>query len=684
MAQVNINEGDTGLQARTAINDNFTEVYTAIGAFGGSNFLTPVAGDNTSNINSAIATLGDEKVLRLLPGGTYNINGTVGITLVDGLTIEGNGATIGYHSGGGYVFDLVTNIEVTFKDLTVQHSQILNQSDGTLNLENVTFKYYSAEGDAAFQTSGGNIYARNWNLDGIASSTQINNDIMQVKGGVWSLDELDFTGTGEYDMTLDRLVYYGSSTAGRVNFGLTNSYDMITENANWLAHNAANAMTVRLTCYLVTDLFMISRGDSKVTLMNGNYLRGYWNVYDNGYLKAYNCTGTAGNVLGESNGTLEVDHCYMRKDLGKSLVPYPGDIYNEANWGTEGLFADHIFETFGASINAYNYYPLYIIRNCVLEYMGDDVLNSLQDTELLAELEANATYTVDGTGTPTTPTVAGAWAASTAYTAGQILWSPNNWRGGKAQKFALIVIENHTSSSDVQDDIYDGKLRVLFGANRQANGKYQQMIYLQTAGWYSTISPTLTYSGGQKRNRGNGMNIVANAIIENTKIIDHACVYSTRMNVAQSVNYDNTGALAYPQFSITPITFCIVANVDIEFRGNYNNQYKAGINITEPLGLENGEFTFSDIRAIGEGLHSVIKLGAWTNDFENKFKIGPLYRQHGDIADASYWPNRYNSENFICGSYNSIPVGYTFNEWVNYLCDFKNEVRDENTYPIVP
>ena len=62
--------------------------------------------------------------------------------------------------------------------------------------------------------------------------------------------------------------------------------------------------------------------------------------------------------------------------------------------------------------------------------------------------------------------------------------------------------------------------------------------------------------------------------------------------------------------------------------------------------------------------------------------MGVLHKTHNNSENATYWPNRYNDENFIVGSDNSLPDGFTFNEWVNYLFDFENEIRDNNTYPI--
>ncbi len=270
----------------------------------------------------------------------------------------------------------------------------------------------------------------------------------------------------------------------------------------------------------------------------------------------------------------------------------------------------------------------------------------------------------------------------TAYTTGDLLYSEANWDGGIREKFAMLVMENHTSTSSLNTDAQAGKIRTLFGANRQTNGKYQQQLYLESTGWQITIRPTLAYSGGKKRNRGNAAFANADFIIENTKIIDHASVYSTRIDVGGAIVYNAVGSHPYSSFGVKPEGYCQIDNLTIEHRGAWGTQIKRGLSITERAGSSIGSYVYNGITAIGESMNSVLFVTNWETVMENKYKIGILKRQHGDAEDAVFWPERYNAENFIVGAFSAQPDGYTFAEWVNYLFDFRNEQRDSSTYPI--
>jgi len=682
MSITDVNVGDTGLEARNTINDNFAELQDRI-------YILPVDGDNTENLNTAIAALPAGGGVIELKGGTeYNVSGD-GLNVVDGLLIRGNGAVIGKASNmnvGKYVFEIDSDIEITLVDLTIKQNRILNQSDGTLRLKNVTFSYANAAYDAFFQTTGGNLYAENFNIDSVASSalgssSYFGNDIMIVNGGIWTFNRLRFLNTGDFKIALNKIEGVAGIDYGVIYFGTLNTYDYVAEHEDWVALNETHTLTVVLTCPII-DNIRIQTDCSAIVTLNGGIFNEYWVVRGASYLKAINCHGLAGEVLAESGGTLELDGCYMRKDGGKPLLPYPDDVFNEDNWGTEGYYVDHIFETLaGDGLNEYNLYPTYIFRDSILEYMGDDVLNSLDDDYLLAEIEAHPTYIEDSDADPAIPPVGGTWAITTLYNEGDILLTPLNWQGGLSEKYAMIVMEDHTSSADLDDDMYAGKIRALFGANRQTNGKYQQLMYFESTGWFATIQPTITYSGGGKRNRGCGLYIIANFIIENCKFIDHAAVYSTRINCSQAITHRKVGAPAYPQFKLDPITFGYIDNLTIEYRGSFNNQVKKGIQIHTPLGVETGEYFYNNIRAVGKSMNCVFQISGWGVDYENVFKIGIMHRNHPDI-DNDIVEDRYNSENFIIKGYNGTPPGYNFNDWVNYLFDFVNEKRDYIEYPI--
>ncbi len=397
-----INNGGSGLVVRSKINSNFT--FT--------NYVPPVEGDNTDNLNDAIAALPEGGgVIELQSDGLYGIADD-GLNVVDGLVIIGNGASISKYSAlnaDKYVFEIDTDITVTIKDVTIWHNRILDQSDGVLNLIDVTFRYSLSAGDAYFQTTGGDIDAVNLNFNGLSDGSYFGNDNLNIRGGYWDIIRIKFTGTGNFDIDLNKIE--NDSAVGGLWFGFPNPEDFLTDFADWTTHNEANAITVILDCPIINGVKIFTYGSADVSLWNA-HCEGDWEVDDKSYFKAFHCQGERMDIITDSAGTLEIFDCYMRKDRGKDLVPFPEDIYNEANWGTNGKFVDHIFETrIPVGLNEYGYYPLYIFRNSIIEYMGDDVLNSLDDTQLLAELEANPTYTEDSTDPPTTPTVPATWAA---------------------------------------------------------------------------------------------------------------------------------------------------------------------------------------------------------------------------------------------------------------------------------
>lgn len=568
-AQQDITVGMTGSQVRNAINKNFDTIYVS-----NSNIVSKSL-SRYSTIQATInaATSGTAIVIE---SGVY----TEQITLKDGVDLIGSGSvqinttdiahtTItansvncnihGINFGGNKYVLTATNSTITFTDCTLSGSfSLWNGGYITLNNSDVIMT------DVKLEYSNINAYT---------------NSSFKFFGREMEVLLAKFTTGSTFEINVDKWIV--PSNTGNFQFlemGILNPYqslinpstgaysnksdpDYITWKNYNETGNVKGILTVRsMSISVFKAIYLFQNSD--LTILNSmmydpvTYRRVSAKFNDHARF----------NIINSSIGSCAIGYGDMlftaynsRFTYDQDYSPFNGDPYDTDNWVQSA--GTHLFEQQTPEWRNKEVYPTLQFKKCIIEYMGDDVLNGLTDTVALKNLGVNLNYRVTTTAYPSAVTHV-KWQAGRSYTAGQVI-SHQHPAYGLADSIAFYVIKNFTAGATINVDYTNGNVRKLFGANKQANGYYQQLYYEYTTvdGWNWRPGFKLgVYHGGKFRNSGNSFyQSTMNLIMEDCIINEHMDVWNAGFYYVQpfwdgEVSYTSSFGLRAGKYLIKNLT----------------------------------------------------------------------------------------------------------------------------------
>lgn len=529
----------TGAQVRAALNSNFDTLYVSSGHKVSktlSRYSTIQGAINAASSGTAI----------MVESGSYNEQ----LTLKDGVDLYGVGNVTVFTNDNAHTTitansDTIKisniNIEANLHCLTAVNSELvidnckligrISARDGgyisldsskvdmtdckivygnILAVKHSTFNYIGKEMEVLwarfFTGSVFDISVDKWNIPN-------NRDRFQfLEMGVLNSHQSDINpATGSYSTKAD-----------------PDYLDWVAENKTGDVKGVLQVKSFRTDGFKAFYLYQ----NSELTILNSTFYdpvtfrRVSGKINDNSKLTITN--SSIGSVaIGYGDMLMKAYNSRFTYDQDYPVWDGVGSIYNTDHWIQSG--GTHLFESQTPEWRNKEVMPTLIFSNCIIEFMGDDVLNGLVDTVALKNLGVNFDYKSDSEDLPIDP-VHVKWETSHSYTTGQIL-AIQHPDSGVADSIAFYVINNYISSATVNQDFLDGNIRKLFGANKQSIGYYQQLYYEYTTTdgvWaWRTGFKLGTYHGGKWRNNGCSFyQSTLNLLMENTIVNEYMDVWN--------------------------------------------------------------------------------------------------------------------------------------------------------------
>lgn len=546
MARNIITTGITGDTLSTYLNSNFSELYM--------NNVVRVGAGGYSTIQAAITASSSGTTILISPG-TY----TEQIILKDGVNLLGAGVVTIYNTGTSSHNLTASSVTCVIENVIISGAKCLNFSSSNITFKNVTV---GANALATTSTITGTTLSMNrssfTNVGGTSAHTVTILGSSTVFMDLLLLDSVTISAKENSSLT----VLCDVITASTCSVGSSNTY---TSDITGVVGTYKDKTATNFANYLAFNLADKSLGQFVFKATKG----GACNVtsYSSAFatLASSNCPANSVNgglsliAFDQSKITVTNSHIVRFSalhgafiELVNSISTYDRDIlpignvnqYDPAFWGDYSQ-GSHIVEQ--SSLYNSDMIATVRIHASTLNYMGDDVLNSLPESIALKNLAVNDSFISTSAADPAIPNpILGAWATGQSYTAGQFITSPTfSPLGGSV---VLYVVTNHTSGV-LQTDWKAGKIRTLFGARKQDTGYYCALYYSITSGAWKVGFRLGAHHGGRYRNRGcamyNSSNAIqpANMIITDSVINDHANTFTLTTNANTTI--DQEGAPTY-------------------------------------------------------------------------------------------------------------------------------------------
>ncbi len=516
-SQNHVTVGMTGAQTRAAINSNFDTLYVS------KTYTVGKTKSRFTTIQSAITAASSGTAI-LISSGTY----TERLILKNGVDLIGLGSvTINKtYSMNDDTLLFASRATVRLKNLDfISNSVTLN----AINISYIKFENCTITGRVDYL--GGYIIGDSSRVD------IINTELYKSSLKFTKHSTLNFSGrqletyvcyfykSSNFSISADLWTFSPILSGIAMYFGETNPYwaNVVGTSNSWLDQTCVGFAAWREYNKKGIGKGLITVKAIRTTETNPQYIKGIYvrqsselsivnsSLYDPiSFHYAYLYLGDNSKIIvknsslgsvGVQGGTLVAENSSFTYD--QDNVPWngSGSIYNQANWGSGG--GTHLFEQQEGNYNK-DITPSLTFYNCVINYMGDDVLNSLVDTVALKNLGVNFTYKSNTTSDPTMPIITShrKWVSEHSYTKGQLL----SITLSGSDSILVYTISNHTASASYKTDFLAGKIRKLFGAKLQLTGKYMTMYpyyHADLGGWVWKESFKLgAYHGGKFRNQG--------------------------------------------------------------------------------------------------------------------------------------------------------------------------------------
>lgn len=547
MSKATITIGMTADDFITAVNNNYSELYlTGIIRVGSGGYSTIQAGINAASTG---------EVVQIAPG-TYSEQ----INLKDGVDLVGIGKVVISNTGvGDYNVD-GSGVTCKLKNITISGSNVLR----LITSSNVSFtdvEFTGTLGSVLINASTAKF--RNCYFNTIVSVAIQAGSVVEIDSRTWGVDSTTIIGNSKVSLFGD--IWQIKSTGSAITVGTANQYradltgvvatykdKTCTNFAEFIAENSADKSTVNISFKNTGGTGISSINANAGCVVSVSQTDGL-NDYNKGGI--FSITASDQSLVRVLNSQIqriaalhgavfEGENSLMQYD--RDLLPLGdvADIYDESIWLNYAQ-GSHVMEN-GSLFNKDMIATIKLIK-CVVNYMGDDVLNGLPIDIALKNLAVNTTFKSDTTSDPDTPTpIHAAWETGHLYTAGEFVPAP--YSASYHDTVLLYVVENHTSTT-IDADWKTGKIRTLFGAKLQDNGYYGQLYYSTTTSEWLFAHRLGAYHGGKFRNRGVAMYnstsgiAPANLIFIDTTINDHSNSWSLSPDAYNVLSAE--GAYAY-------------------------------------------------------------------------------------------------------------------------------------------
>lgn len=605
--QKDITVGMSGSQVRAALNSNFDTLYVSKG------YKVSKTLSRYSTIQGAINAASSGTAI-IIESGLYNEQ----LTLKDGVDLFGNGTVIIYTANNAHTTITASSDTVKISNINIEANlYCLTAVNSELIIDNCKFT--------------GRISARDGGYISLDSSRIDMSDCNIVYGNILAVKHstLNYTGkemevlwakflTGStFDISVDKWIIPNNRDRFQfLEMGVLNSHQADInpttgaystkadpDYLDWVTENeAGDVKGVLQVKSFRTDGFkgFYMYQNSELTILNSTFYdpvtfrRVSGKINDNSKLTITN--SSIGSVaIGYGDMLMKAYNSRFTYDEDYAAWDGVGSVYDTDHWIQSG--GTHLFESQTPEWRNKDVYPTLIFSDCIIEFMGDDVLNGLVDTVALKNLGVNFDYKSDTQDLPTEPTTV-KWEPSHAYTTGQIL-AIQHPDYGVADSIAFYVINNYTSSATVNQDFLDHNIRKLFGANKQPSNFYQQLFYEYTTtdgvwAWRTGFKLGM-YHGGKWRNNGCAFyQSTLNLILENTIINEHMDVWNAGFTYPLPFwdgekSYTSTFGIRAGKYNIKNLTLNQVGEYG-EIGGNFGisiiHNDSIPINIAEIDGLK--------------------------------------------------------------------------------------------------
>lgn len=665
------NQGDTTLVF--TLNDGTT--ITTGGSGGGSaNYenalIVAKSGGQYTDINSAINAASSGNLIIVYPG-TYDVDS---IELKNGVDIIGlgNGTIIEKTANNHTEWVLLAdNDTCNISNLVVKGANYLKaENNSLLKFRDVKFQRYDNTYYAGVIElyDSAKVYFTNVDLEngyhasyGAYPVKLLNVSELVWYGGTFTGGFIMLYDTSNAIINIDKLELANNSISTSFVLGEENSYNSaITGTStsykdksdpnynNWVSANEENMPSLHLS--------VLNCGDEQVSFLNYNKGRLY--------LNSTNSNRSATVIVNTYNSAVtEINNSIISKiggdwgdyvvKLTNSKIIYDNDLSTSGD--TSNVYDSSYWPSYSGGTHAIelsNFYnselfPQLIMTNVEVEYMGDDVLNSLTEAQALKEMEVNPDWVSQTTDDPDTTgfSAIADWTTGTNYTVGEKFFYDD---------YLYIVVSDHTSGT-FSTDLGNNLIRMLIAANRNNDGYYRSMKYNKTYGWMTTFQLG-EYHGGKTRCRGNpAVFYESNVIMSNVTIKRYNSVFTWEPNI----NYSD-----YQKNLYTSVVLFRV-NKKVKIDGltvlNYGkcNGTITGITYDISPYITDKRHHLNNITISGEDIGYGINLG-----FDDLISDDTAFMDFGNISfDIVNGSTNYYYRNAIIMSY---PSGWTYDKTWNF------------------
>jgi len=528
----------------TSVSVNFDSVVT----------VGPVYGDYTT-IQGGITAANPGDIVFIYPAYYQENN----IALTDKINIIGLGKVIVESINSNYVF-VADDDTVELHNLTIRGSNTLDlKGNSVISIYNTDIKPKPADEDNWYAklslTENAKLFAYNSSLINTSSETYpsiiTDNAELNWNGGQIFADALYFYEHSKFNIDVAKYACHYNRVSSAIILGQLNSFSSAitgtdpswsdttdADYSNWVASNDSCTVQGILHISDASEFYsgITIRRKSKFILQN-TYL-----INDSTTKTYISATGRAeGHIYNSTLNRINGNTGNYRFIVNNSTIRYDCDldpsgdtnnVDNTAYWptypeGSHCIEASRFYNT--------DLIPTFDIRNSIIEYMGDDVLNNLPLDEALKEMEIAPGWTRNQTTDIDATSIAGSsdWATSQSYTAGEYYYHSNR---------LFRVVSNHTSGT-FQTDLDDNKIKLFLAAWKDQDGYYGSYYYHKTNGWVNMhhLGP---WHGGKYRNRGNPVvGYFCNFYMDNVRIRRYNSMYSWKNTGITEAVY---GTSAYP------------------------------------------------------------------------------------------------------------------------------------------
>lgn len=603
-----ITAGMTGLQMRNAINGNNDTLYVLTGK------TVNTTKSRYSTIQGAINAASSGATI-IINQGTYSVDSTA---LKNGVNLVGIGTvTVQVTGTSATKWALAaTNVTCNIEGLTFKgRNTLIARGTSNVTLKNCTFSALPAD-EATYNSRiqiWDNSVVKAEFCDFVKTSMYFyENSVSEIAGCNFDISSILVDNYANVSIQAER--FYSISSGGIVTVGSNNPYEAAiignvgaykdTSDVNYPNYRNYNNTHIPVLYFSARDCSRYYGGT--VYAMAGGTLNIRNTCFNNELYKrtiieARNhanifCEGVTFSKISGWYGDpiISLKDCLVHYDC--DIVPTGDtlDTYNASDWPIygEGSHCAEMSRFYNSILK-----PMFKMVNSTLEYMGDDVLNSLPAEQALKEMCVAPNWAKNTTTPLDASTISGSpnWVTATLYHVGDLVYQGN--------KLYYVVIE-HTSGV-FQTDWINNRIRMFVAANKNLNGYWKAYYYHKTSGWQK-FHELGEWHGGMRRNRGNPIaGYECNLYYEDSKLIRHANFFTWKG--AGALAYTNENVICYPQLLSTYIGYDFVMNnISLINVGANLDQGVTGFVIDFYSQFPKKNYIFNNITISGEDIFAAV------------------------------------------------------------------------------